>query len=134
VVSEQYPKGLGRTVKEILEVLPSGTRILEKTAFGCLGEESVFQALQGVGKRQIMVAGIEAHVCVDQTVHQLLDAGYEPHLIREAVSSRDPADRATAMEKMTGSGAVPCCVEMALFELMRDAKNPAFKAVQSLIK
>ncbi|MBI5883295.1 MAG: hydrolase [Elusimicrobia bacterium] len=134
VVSEQYPKGLGRTVREILEAVPAEARVLEKTSFGCLGDEALFKALQALGRRQVLVAGIEAHVCVNQTVHGLLDAGYEPHVVSDAVSSRNPADRAAAMEKMTGSGAVPCCVEMALFEMMRDARHPAFKAVQALIR
>ncbi|MBI5625339.1 MAG: isochorismatase family protein [Elusimicrobia bacterium] len=134
VVSEQYPKGLGRTVKELLEVLPEGAKVLEKTAFGCLGDEALFKTFQALGKRQVLVAGIEAHVCVNQTVHGLLDAGYEPHIVREAVSSRDPETARLALEKMTGSGAVQSTVELALFELMRDAKHPAFKAVQALVK
>jgi nicotinamidase-related amidase len=134
VVSEQYPKGLGRTMGELLEVLPSGAQVLEKTSFGCLGDEALFKAVQAAGRRQVLVVGVEAHVCVNQTVHGLLDAGMEPHVVRDAVSSRDPANAAAALEKMAGSGAVLTCVEMALFELVRDAKHPAFKAIQDLVK
>lgn len=134
VVSEQYPKGLGRTLKELLEVVPVGTPVCEKTAFGCAADEALLRRLKGLGRRQVLVAGIEAHICVSQTVHGLLAAGFEPHVVREAVSSRAEADCRTALEKMAGSGSVPSCVEMALFELMRDSRHPAFKAVQALVR
>jgi nicotinamidase-related amidase len=134
LVSEQYVKGLGHTVPQVLEVLPEDSLILEKTAFGCGADPAILQALTESGRRQIMVCGIEAHVCVNQTVHQLLTEDYQVHLIRDAVSSRHPADIETALAKMTQSGAIPSCVEMALFELMTDAKHPLFKEVQALIK
>ncbi len=138
LISEQYPKGLGATVPELLKDLPSSASplitTLEKTSFGCLGDEAMAQYFKDSGRKQIIICGIEAHVCVNQTVHQLLDAGYEPHLIEDAISSRNKHHREIALHKMRQSGAILSHVEMALFELMRHAKHPHFKTLQSLIK
>lgn len=134
VVTEQYPKGLGNTVSAIVQAVPSNAVILAKTAFGCAGDTAVKKYLESLNRRQVMVTGIETHVCVNQTVHQLLDAGYEPHLIEDALSSRSPDRARIGLEKMIQSGAVPSCVEIAVFELLRDATHPAFKQVHRLIK
>ncbi len=134
LISEQYPEGLGPTASQLLEKLPSSATRLEKTAFGCLGDHAMAHYFQALGRQQVMVCGIEAHVCVNQTVHQLLESGYEPHLIEDAISSRDLHHCEIALNKMRQSGAVDGCVEMAVFELMRHAKHPDFKALQALIK
>lgn len=134
IVSEQYPKGLGHTVRELLENLPENTPIFEKTAFGCGADPAIHEALAALGRRQVMVCGIEAHVCVNQTVHQLLQAGYQVHLIQDAISSRSKKDAKTAFKKMHQSGAIPSGVEMAMFELMGNARHERFKELQALIK
>ncbi len=134
VVSEQYPRGLGPTAKELAEILPENVTVLEKTAFGCLGDEDITAHLKSLGRDQIMVCGIEAHVCVNQTVHQLLAAGYEAHLIQDAVSAREKRNLGIGLAKMTQSGAIPSCTEMALFELMGNSLHPCFKPIQALIK
>ncbi len=134
VVTEQYPKGLGPTVKELLDVLPEGAARLEKTSFGCLGDPKIANRLKSIGRKQVIVCGIESHVCVNQTVHQLIDAGYEAHLVSDAVSSRSRENRDLGIRKMEQAGAVPACVESVLFELMDDAKHPEFKTIQALIK
>ena len=134
VVSEQYPKGLGHTSEVLRQSLPPDALILEKLSFGCGGDEAMANCLKRLGRRQIMLCGIEAHVCVNQTAHQLMQAGYEVHLIQDAVDSRQPSDREAAIAKMRQSGVIPGTVEMALFELLQTAAHPNFKAIQSLIK
>lgn len=134
VVSEQYPKGLGHTVDALIHLLPTNAVTLEKTAFGCLGDEEITTHLAGLKRKKIMLCGIEAHVCVNQTAHQLLTAGYEVHLIQDAISSRHAENRTIGIQKMLASGAIAGCTEMALFELMQTAKHPAFKSLQALVK
>lgn len=134
IVSEQYPKGLGRTDSGLANRLPDSARVVEKTAFGCLGCDELRNEMAACNRSQVVVCGIETHVCVNQTTHQLLEAGYEVHLVSDAVSSRDPANHTAGMTKMIQSGVVPACTEMAVFELMRDAVHPAFKTLQALVK
>ena len=134
IVTEQYPKGLGHTASEIRQVLPSTIDIIEKTTFSSCGAQQ-FQARLERGRRnQILVAGIEAHICVNQTVHDLLASGFQVHLLTDCIASRNETDRMAAFQKMHSSGAIASSVEMALFELMRDSMHEQFKAIQGLIK
>ena len=133
IVTEQYPKGLGSTVLEIHKAL-EGATALEKTAFSCCGSDQFIESLRKAGRNQIIVCGIEAHVCVNQTVHDLLGANYSVHIVEDAISSRDLGNKDVALRKMAHSGAIPSCTEMALLELVEDAGAPSFKAVQSLIR
>lgn len=134
LVTEQYPKGLGGTVAEISNILRNETEIFEKTAFSSCGANAFVEKLEKIGARQIVVAGIEAHVCVNQTVHDLLAQGFQTHLLTDCISSRAAENKQIAFAKMQASGAVLSSVEMALFELMRDARHEQFKAIQKLIK
>jgi nicotinamidase-related amidase len=134
VVTEQYPKGLGHMALEIASVLPESIEIIEKTAFSSCGAQQFQSQLDRIGAKQVLVCGIEAHICINQTVHDLMASGYQVHLLTDCISSRNINDRRTASRKMQGSGAIFCSVEMALFELMRDARHDKFKAIQSLIK
>jgi nicotinamidase-related amidase len=134
VVSEQYPKGLGHTVAALHTELPANAVILEKTAFGCGQDPAILDHLQRLQRTQVMVCGLESHVCVNQTVHQLLGHSFQVHLIQDAVTARHKRDHNIALAKMQQSGAIPSCVEMALFELMQDAKHACFKSLQTLIK
>ena len=134
VVTEQYPKGLGRTAGEIRAVLPAGLEPVEKTAFSSCGAQTFVNELERVRARQVLVCGIEAHVCVNQTTHDLLARGYKVHLLTECITARSAHNRQTGLDKMQQSGALPSSIEMALFELMRDAAHEQFKAVQKLIK
>lgn len=133
-VTEQYPKGLGRTASEIQEVLPADFEYIEKTAFSSCGAATLETSFTQAGIGQVVVAGLETHVCVNQTVHDLLDKGYAVQILTDCVASRTVTDMATGLEKMMRSGAVPSSVEMALFELMRDARHEKFKEVQGLVK
>jgi nicotinamidase-related amidase len=132
-VTEQYPKGLGKTISEILNVLP-GQHVYEKTAFSCCGSTDFSRALQRSERKQVIVCGIEAHVCVNQTVHDLLSANYSVHLIEDAISSRDTYNKEVALRKMALAGAIPSTTEMSLLELVQDSASAKFKDVQNLIK
>ncbi len=134
IITEQYPKGLGRTAAEILGVLSGNAEIIEKTQFSSCGANSFNEQLKNTGATQIIVAGLEAHVCVNQTVHDLLAGDFQVHLLCDCIASRNEANKQIAVQKMQASGAIPSSVETALFELMRDARHEQFKAIQKLIK
>lgn len=133
-VTEQYPKGLGRTASEIRDVLPSDFGYIEKTAFSSCGAAALEDAFRKTGIKQVVVCGLETHVCVNQTVHDLLDRGFDVHLLTDCVASRSEHDKQAGLAKIFASGAVPSSIEMALFELMRDAKHEKFKEIQRLVK
>jgi nicotinamidase-related amidase len=125
-LSEQYPKGLGHTAPEVgIE----DERPIEKTVFSAARADG-FDLL---GRDQAIVCGIETHVCVSQTVHDLLDRGIEVHVPADAVGSRHEIDHQRGLERMERAGAVVSTVEAALFELLERAGTPEFKAVQKLI-
>lgn len=134
IITEQYPKGLGRTTEEILFLMPPEFEFVEKSAFSSCGASAFMEKLKATGASQIVLCGLETHVCVNQTAHDLLNENYEVHLLQDCVSSRFTADKEIALKKMQGGGVVPSSVEMALFELMRDAKHEQFKEIQNLIK
>lgn len=133
ILSEQYTKGLGPTANEITAVLGEH-HYFEKNCFSCCGQPALMQALTKLDRHQIIVCGIETHVCVSQTVHDLMEAGYSPHVVIDAVSSRSTQNKKIGVDKMVASGALPSCVEMALFELLVDAESEKFKMVQKLVK
>jgi nicotinamidase-related amidase len=134
IITEQYPKGLGRTAEEILFSLPPEFEFVEKTAFSSCGASQFMEKLQTTGASQVVLCGLETHVCVNQTAHDLLNENYAVHILTDCVSSRFTPDKETALKKMQASGVVPSSVEMALFELMRDAQHEQFKEIQNLIK
>lgn len=134
IVTEQYPKGLGPTATEIQAVLPDDLEIIEKTAFSSCGAKSFEAELESSQALHVLVCGIEAHICVNQTTHDLLERGYRVHLLTDCITARSVHNKQVAFSKMQQSGALPSSTEMALFELMRDAKHKQFKAIQKLIK
>jgi nicotinamidase-related amidase len=133
IVTEQYRKGLGTTVPQVLEAAASAS-VIEKMTFSCLGSESVRQAIDEAGARTVLLVGIEAHVCILQTAMDLLDLGLRPQVVADAVSSRRESDMLAALERMRQAGVVIATSEMTILELVRDASLPAFKAVLPLIK
>ena len=134
VVTEQYPKGLGRTAAEVSAALPEGFEMVEKTAFSSCGARQFVARLEAAGARQILLCGIEAHVCVNQTAHDLLAEGYQVHFLTDCITARAAHNKHVGFQKMQMSGALPSSTELFLFELLRDAKHEQFKAVQRLIK
>lgn len=134
IITEQYPKGLGHTAGEIRTVLPATLEPIEKTSFSACGAREFIAHLDETGARQILLCGIEAHICVNQTAHDLLARGLQVHLMTDCITARTAPNREIGLAKMQQSGALPSSVEMSLFELMRDAKHEQFKTVQKLIK
>lgn len=134
IITEQYPRGLGHTAGEIRAVLPSRLEAIEKTAFSACGAQTFLNELERTRARQIIVCGIEAHICVSQTTHDLLSRGLSVHLLTDCITARAANNKQIALAKMQMSGAIPSSTEMALFELIRDAKHEQFKAIQNLIK
>ncbi len=133
VASEQYPKGLGRTVPQVSEKL-GDTVPVEKVCFSAYGEDAFRQQVIDSGKNQVLLCGIETHVCVWQTACDLLEAGLEVHVVEDAVTSRTAENRDLGLHRMEQAGAQVTSVETALFELLGAAGSDEFKAVQKLIK
>ncbi|HKE13154.1 MAG TPA: isochorismatase family protein [Myxococcota bacterium] len=134
IVTEQYPKGLGATRDELTSHLPANaTRRFEKTTFSGLGAPGLHAHLRALARTQVVVAGIETHVCVSQTVHDLLANGLQAHIVRDAMSARFALEDETGFAKMLASGALPACLEGVLFEWLGDARAPEFKAAHRLV-
>ncbi len=134
LVTEQYPKGLGHTVEEVRSRLPAGREPIEKMSFSACGVQEFDTRLREAHIEQIAICGIEAHICVSQTAHDLLALGYQVHLIVDAVGARLERNREIAVRRLVSSGAILSSVEMALFELCGTAGTTAFKKIQSLVK
>lgn len=137
LATEQYPRGLGPTVQSVREALDSGdggSLPIEKIAFSCCDEPRFLERLDNLGRNQVVVAGIEAHVCVQQTLLDLRAAGREAWLVADAVSSRSPHDRDVALQRAQQEGVWLGTVESVLFELCRAAGSDTFKAISRLVK
>lgn len=133
MATEQYPKGLGRTTEAIASVL--GDRaIFEKTAFGCFGEPGFADLVSRAEVSQLLVVGIEAHVCVLQTALQACLQGYEVFVARDAVGSRHAVDYEAGLARLASNGVQLVTVEMAIFEMLGAAGTPLFKKVLPFIK
>ena len=130
---EQYPQGLGPTIPEVAGLL-EGRQPLAKLCFSACGLPEFSQALRGSGRRRVLLAGIETHICVYQTCRELLDQGYQVEVVADAVSSRTPENKELGLDRMVQAGAVRTGVEMALFELLRVAGTPQFKEIARLVK
>lgn len=133
IVTEQYPQGLGHTVPEIAGYFPAGAAPIEKLSFSACGVQEFDTRLREHHVEQVMLCGIEAHVCVSQTAHDLLQHGYQVHLLSDAVATRLPRNREVGINKMAKAGAIISSIETALFELC-PAGTPEFKQMQALVK
>lgn len=132
LATEQYPKGLGPTVPALAEVLAAGP--IEKLAFGCLGEPRFAEALEALGRRQMLIVGAETHVCVLQTAMAALARGFEPFVVSDAVGSRLPDQYQAGIDRMAAAGVSIVTAEMVVFELLGCAGTAEFKKVLPLIK
>ena len=130
--SEQYPKGLGATVEPLAGLL--GETPAAKDTFSCARDTGLREEIAATGRPQVIVAGIETHVCVLSTALDLLDAGYRVHVPHDAVNSRRPADKHWALERMQQAGAQITTTESALFELLERCDTDDFKTVAKLVK
>ena len=133
LLTTQYRKGLGEILPEVRAAAP-GASPLDKIAFGCFGDAAFEERLRGLGRDQLVVAGVEAHICVCQTVLGGLEKGYTVHVASDAVGSRTPENREVGLARMERAGAWLSSAEMALYELLGRSDRDAFKQVLPLLK
>jgi nicotinamidase-related amidase len=131
--TEQNPKGLGSTIPEIASLLPKATP-LPKITFSCCGDDHFIHELEATGCTQFLISGIEAHICVYQTVRDLLSRNFEAEVVVDAVSSRTPANKEIGLEKMRDAGAHMTSTETALYELLEVAQGDRFKEILKIVK
>ncbi len=130
---QQCPDALGPTLPEIEQLLTDNEPI-NKAAFSCCGDEKFIAKLNELARHQVLLCGIETHVCIYQTAADLLRRGFSVDVIADAVSSRTPENKQIAINRMAAEGANISCTEMALFELLKTAEHPQFKQIAKLIK
>ena len=133
VVTEQYPNGLGPTDPQIAGLLPE-VRTLEKTMFSCFGAEGFISQLEEYEAKTLVLVGIEAHICVQQTALEAMARGYGVHIIADAVGSRSVDNKELGLEKIRQAGGVISGVEIALYEWLERSDSKEFKTVLPLIK
>jgi len=133
LLTTQYRKGLGETVPEMLAAAP-GASVFDKVAFGCFGSDEFRARLGALGRDQLVVGGIESHICVAQTVLGALERGFEVHVASDAVGSRTEANRLVGLDRMRGAGATLSSAEMAAYELLARSDGEAFKAMLPSLK
>ncbi|MGE5297490.1 MAG: hydrolase [Solirubrobacterales bacterium] len=130
---QQVPESLGPTIPEIAELL-AGEEPINKACFSCCGEERFTAELNGLGKEQVLLCGIETHVCVYQTAMDLMEGGLDITIVADAVSSRTEQNRETALDRLSAEGANISSTEMVLFELIKTSQHPQFKQIARLVK
>ncbi len=134
IVTEQYSKGLGNTVEPVKAVLKGQYKPIDKLSFSCWGDEAFQNSFKKLNKKYVMVAGIESHVCVLQSVVDLVAQGYYVHVISDAVCSRYKTDWKKALKFMRDAGSVITTTEIAVFQLLQRAGIPEFKVISPLFK
>src|SRR5262245_38614154 len=134
LVTEQYPKGLGHTLEELSQALGPQVPMIEKVRFSCCGVDEFRERLTGTGARQIILAGIEAHVCVLLSALDLLAEGYAVQVAADAVTSRTQANWRLAMDQLRQAGAVVTTTETVLFQLLRQGDTDEFRELARLIR
>jgi nicotinamidase-related amidase len=133
VFSEQYPKGLGETVPEIKEKL-NKKNLAKKVSFDCFGDKGFLKLLSKKKAKNLILCGIETHVCVFQTALSALNAGYNVYLVSDAVSSRKKTDYDIALRRMEQEGVKLVSTEMIIFQMIKDSKDKDFKAISKIVK
>lgn len=132
IITEQYPKGLGKTSAEIN--IPTSVLPIEKMCFSCMQSENVLQQLKTMEIKSVILCGVETHICVLKTALEALEIGLEVHVVADAVSSRTNANKQFALERLRQSGAFIVSTEMILFQLIDAAGTDTFKSISKLIK
>lgn len=134
VVTQQYTKGLGMTIPSIMRIYGEAFAYMDKIHFSCMDETEILHKIESYQKKNVIVCGIETHVCVQQTVIDLLAAGYQVILVEDCVSSRKSNDKKIAVKRMYKEGATLATYESILFELARVSGNEEFKAISKIVK
>jgi len=132
-ISEQYPQGLGRTPSAVLVAAEGASRV-EKMTFSVWRDEAAREKLLGLGRPQILMVGIEAHVCVQKTAFDLLEAQMTPFILADAIGSRRPLDAQLARERLQAAGVVVSTVESAIFEMLDRADTELFKRILPIVR
>lgn len=133
IVTEQIPEKLGPTIPEIASLFEEFNPI-PKSSFSCCGDETILAAISQTDRRQVLIAGIESHVCLYQTTIDLIEMGYEAHIVADCISSRTAENRAIGIERMKEAGAKLTSTEMALFELLKVAEGDQFRKIVKIVK
>ena len=143
IMTQQYTRGLGETIPSVVAALtepleegaePGTYTVVEKTSFSAVGEPAFLEALEKLGRKTVIIAGIEAHVCVQQTVIDLLEKGYTVFVANDCIASRSNNDKKYSQRRTGDAGAVGSTYESILFELLGGAKEPGFKQISALVK
>lgn len=134
VVTVQNRDRLGDLIPEVRACLPDGHPVYNKMTFSCLGDDQIRAAIGKLNRRQTLICGVETHVCVHQTAHDLLAAGYEPHVVADAVSSRAQSNWTLGLSRMERAGIIMTSTEMALYEIMERAGTDEFRSVLPLVR
>ncbi|MBQ9060905.1 MAG: hydrolase [Firmicutes bacterium] len=133
IVTQQYTKGIGETIPSVAEAIGEFEPI-DKTSFSCMNNEEFVRQLKAIGRKTAIVCGIEAHICLQQTVLQLLDEGYTVYVPIDCISSRSQRDCMWSTERMGRAGAIMTTYEAILYELLGGSKAPEFKAISKIVK
>jgi len=134
IITEQYPKGMGKTVPELVNELGDQYRPIEKTSFSCFGCREFEEKLRSIGRRTLLLTGIELHICVYQTAIDALSRGYRPVVIYDATSSRLKLDYEICLHRLLRNGVDVSTTDMTIFELVRDASHPKFRDILKIVK
>ena len=132
--SERSPAEVGAMEPDITALLPRSARRIEKTQFSLVDAKGFLEALRVSGRKQVILTGMEAHVCVQQTAVRLVQEGFQPFVVADAVCSRQRESYETALERMRQVGVTICDAESVLFEWLRDSRNPHFREIQDLMR
>jgi nicotinamidase-related amidase len=134
IISEQYPQGLGSTIPQLKEACREEWPVGSKTSFSCFGDEDLSDLIRNLNAETLIISGVESHVCVCQTALDAVNEGYQVIVASDAVTSRKPEDRCTALKLMAANGVQVMSAEAILFLLLGSAKHPAFKTISKLVR
>jgi nicotinamidase-related amidase len=134
IITEQYPKGLGYTISSVKSAFNNKCKIFEKITFSALDNSLISESIEKLNKKQVILFGIETHICVNQTANALIQNGYDVTVIADACGSRDEIEHKFGLERIKEHGAHIITTETVVFEWLKSAKHPQFKEIQALIK
>jgi len=134
IITEQYPEGLGETDVSLIEALGNDYQPIIKDTFSCIGCETFLDKIKEIGRKNVIVSGIETHICVMQTVRDLIASDFNPFVVVDCVSSRKSHDKQYGLERMFREGAFPATYESVLMEIANTSKHPNFKELSKIIK
>lgn len=130
----QYARRMGGPIPEIAELLPESPPPMDKLCFSCAGDSAIAEAIRTNGRNQVLICGIESHICVCQTALDLVNQEHQVHVAVDAVSSRTESNARIGLRKMETAGVIPSSAEMAIYEMLNEAGTPEFKSIVELVR